>query len=111
MPKYKNVARQNHFKKNPKNKELVIQKSKPLQLLAQTNITLAEFKILDVYLSRIDSRKPENRTVVFPKGEIEKQIREKKISQKDIEKKMDNLIKNVSKVDTKYSIQLKIISN
>ncbi len=37
---------------------LLVQKSNPLQTLSQTNLTLPEFKILDAYLSRIDSRRP-----------------------------------------------------
>ena len=110
MPKYKNVAKQNNLKKNPKIKELVIQKSKPLQLLAQTDITLAEFKILDVYLSRIDSRKPENRTVVFPKGEIEKLLGVKRIHKKELEKRMDNLFQTIRIEDENSPQKINIIS-
>ena len=110
MPKYKNVAKQNHFKKNPKINELVIQKSKPLQLLAQTDITLAEFKILDVYLSRIDSRKPENRTVVFPKGEIENLLGVKRIHKKELEKRMDNLFQTIRIEDENSPQKINIIS-
>lgn len=40
--------------------KLTVQKSNPLQSLAKTNLTLPELKILDVYLSRIDSHNPEN---------------------------------------------------
>ena len=47
---------------------LLVQKSNPLQTLSQTNLTLPEFKILDAYLSRIDSRKPEARLVQFERG-------------------------------------------
>ena len=110
MPKYKNIARQSHFKKDSKINELVIQKSKPLQLLAQTDITLAEFKILDVYLSKIDSRKPENRMVVFPKGEIEKLLGVKRIHKKELEKRMDNLFQTIHIVDPKFPQNINIIS-
>ena len=47
--------------------KLIVQKSNPLQSLAKTELTLPELKILDVYLSRIDSHDPEKRTVVIEK--------------------------------------------
>lgn len=46
----------------------LVQKSNPLQSLSETKMTLAEFKILDAYLSKIDSHNPEKREVVFDKG-------------------------------------------
>ena len=56
--------------KDPENK-LTVQKSIPLFSLWRSDMTLAEFKILDAYLSRIDSHIPEKRTVIFTKGELE----------------------------------------
>ena len=38
--------------------KLTVQKSLPLFALWRSELTLAEFKILDTYLSRIDSHKP-----------------------------------------------------
>ena len=52
--------------------KLTVQKSLPLFALWRSELTLAEFKILDTYLSRIDSHKPEKRAVMFEKGELEK---------------------------------------
>lgn len=52
--------------------KLTVQKSLPLFLLWRSDLTLAEFKILDVYLSRIDSRNPNRRVVRFEKRELEK---------------------------------------
>ena len=52
-----------------KQNNLLVQKSHPLMKLSE--LSLAEFKILDVYLSRINSRNPEDRTVCFEKGELE----------------------------------------
>ena len=49
-----------------------VQKSKPLFSLWKSDLTLAEFKILDTYLSRINSHNPEQRDVIFEKGELEK---------------------------------------
>ena len=59
--------------KDPENK-LTVQKSRPLTALWQSDLTLAEFKIKDAYLARIDSRKPEMRTVQLTKGELEKAL-------------------------------------
>ena len=58
---------------------LLVQKSNPLQTLSQTNLTLPEFKILDAYLSRIDSRKPEARLVQFERGALERLLDVEKI--------------------------------
>ena len=44
---------------------LVVQKSNPLYGLWRSELSLAEFKILDTYLSRINSHDPEHRTVCF----------------------------------------------
>ena len=35
--------------------KLIVQKSNPLQSLSETGMSLVEFKILDAYLSRINS--------------------------------------------------------
>lgn len=58
--------------------KLIVQKSKPLFALWRSELTLAEFKILDTYLARIDSHKPDKRTVVFEKGELEELLGVKK---------------------------------
>lgn len=50
--------------------KLIIQKSKPLFALWQSELTLAEFKILDTYLGRINSHDDEHRTVKFEKGNL-----------------------------------------
>ena len=81
-----------------------------MQLLAQTNITLAEFKILDVYLSKIDSRKPENRMVVFPKGEMEKLLGVKRIHKKELLKRLRNLFQIVEIEDTEIPEEARLIS-
>ena len=65
--------------------KLVVQKSKPLFSLWTSELTLAEFKILDTYLARIDSHHPEKRQVIFEKGELEAKLGVKKINQKELE--------------------------
>ena len=65
--------------------ELIVQKSRPLLDLYQSDLTLPEFKILDLYLARIDSRHPEKRKVVLKKGEIEEAAGMSRISKVQLE--------------------------
>ena len=78
--------------------KLTVQKSLPLFSLWRSELTLAEFKILDTYLSRIDSRNPEKRVVVFEKGELEKLLGIKKINNKELEERLKHLMGNVVKI-------------
>lgn len=71
--------------------KLTVQKSLPLFSLWRSDLTLAEFKILDVYLSRIDSRKPDKRTVIFSKGELEEILGVKRIKTEELDKRLKNL--------------------
>ena len=71
--------------------KLVVQKSNPLQSLSETAMSLTEFKILDAYLSRIDSHDEEKRYVRFEKGELEKILGVTKINQTDLKKRLKNL--------------------
>ena len=71
--------------------KLTVQKSKPLFALWRSELTLAEFKILDTYLSRIDSHKPEKRTVVFEKGELEKLLGVKRIRTEELDERLKHL--------------------
>jgi hypothetical protein len=75
--------------------KLIVQKSLPLFALWRSELTLAEFKILDIYLSRIDSHKPEKRAVMFEKGELEKILGVKKINNQDLEIRLKHLMGNV----------------
>lgn len=74
----------------------MVQKSNPLQSLSKTGMTLAEFKILDVYLSRIDSHAPEKRFVRFEKGELEKLLGVERLLKDDLSKRLDNLFRVVT---------------
>lgn len=69
--------------------KLVVQKSNPLKSLSETGMSLAEFKILDAYLSRIDSYYPDKRTVRFEKGELEKILGVTRILKKDLEERLN----------------------
>lgn len=59
-------------------------------------MTLAEFKILDAYLSKIDSHNPEKREVVFDKGELENLLDVVRITNTDLARRIDNLFKVVT---------------
>jgi plasmid replication initiation protein len=91
--------------------KLTVQKSKPLFSLWQSELTLAEFKILDTYLARIDSHKPEKRAVIFEKGKLEKLLGVQKINNKELEKRLKHLMGNVVKIsDTDERKGFKLIS-
>ena len=76
--------------KEPETK-LTVQKSIPLFSLWRSDMTLSEFKILDTYLSRINSREPEKRTVVFTKGELEGLLGVKRINKTDLTSRLKGL--------------------
>lgn len=67
----------------------IIQKSRPMMALA--DYSLAELKILDLYLARIDSRNPEIRTVYFDKGEIERCLEVSQITKVNLKKRLSRL--------------------
>lgn len=79
--------------------KLIVQKSLPLFSLWHSDLTLAEFKILDTYLSRIDSHKPDWRVVVIEKGELERIMGVKKINKADLELRLKHLMSNVVKIE------------
>ena len=74
---------------------LTVQKSLPLLSLWQSDMSLAEFKILDTYLSRINSREPDRRTVVFTKGELEKLLGVTRINKTDLDSRLNGLCRYV----------------
>ena len=81
--------------------KLTVQKSLPLFALWRSELTLAEFKILDTYLARIDSHKPNQRAVMFEKGELEEKLGVKKINQQQLEERLKHLMGNVLKIPDK----------
>ena len=77
----------------------VVQKSKPLFSLWASELSLPEFKILDTYLSRINSHNPEMRTVIFSKGELESLLGVKKLNQSVLDERLKHLMGYVVRVD------------
>ena len=88
IPDYKGAG------KEPDN--LLVQKSNPLLSLSETGLTLAEFKILDAYLGRINSHDPDRRYVRFEKGEIERLLGVSQIKPDDLEKRVKNLFQTIT---------------
>lgn len=78
---------------------LTVQKSLPLFALWRSDLTLAEFKILDTYLSRIDSHKPEKRAVTFEKGELENLLGVKKINVASLDERLAHLMTTIKIAD------------
>lgn len=83
----------------PNEDKLTVQKSLPLFALWQSDLTLSEFKILDTYLSRIDSHKPDKRAVMLEKGELEAILGVQKINKKDLEARLKHLMEHVVKLE------------
>ena len=75
--------------------KLTVQKSKPLFALWQSELTLAEFKILDTYLGRINSHDDEQRTVKFEKGELESLLGVKQLKPQVLDERLKHLMTTV----------------
>lgn len=73
-----------------------VQKSNPLKSLSETDLSLIHFKILDAYLSRIDSHKPEERYVQFEKGELEQLLGVTRMHRDELDKRLDGLFQAVT---------------
>lgn len=71
--------------------KLTVQKSTPLLSLWRSDLTLAEFKILDMYLARINSHNPDKRTVTFEKGELEQILGVKRIRIEELDARLLHL--------------------
>lgn len=74
---------------------LTVQKSKPLFALWTSELTLAEFKILDTYLGRINSHDDEHRTVKFEKGELENLLGVKQLKPQVLDDRLKHLMTTV----------------
>lgn len=83
--------------------QLVIQKTNPLLTLSETSLTLAELKILDAYLSKINSHEPEKRLVKLEKGQIEDLLGVTQIKQPDLEKRIENMFQIITIRDERKS--------
>lgn len=89
---------------------LLIQKSNPLLCLSETGMTLPELKILDVYLSRINSHEPEKRCIRFEKGEFEKLLGNTWMHKDDLVKRLKNLFQVIEIADERYPKRINCVS-
>lgn len=87
-----------------------VEKSRPLQSLSQTNLTLPELKILDAYLARIDSHNPNKRTVKLEKGELERYLGVSRILREDLNKRLRNLFQIIEVRDDNKRKGFKLIN-
>lgn len=90
--------------------KLLVQKSTPLYGLSKSDLTLAEFKILDVYLSRINSHNPENRTVSFEKGELEAILGVNRIRTEELDERLKHLMTTIKIEDDTKSNKFKRVA-
>ena len=71
---------------------MIVQKSNPLIALWKSDLTLPAFKILDIYLARINTHYPEQRTVTFQKGELEEVLGVDRIKPAELRRRLDQLM-------------------
>lgn len=76
-----------------------VQKSEPFMSLSHA-LPLSLLKILDVYLSRINSHEPEKRYVRFERGELEHLLEVTQIRKQDLDKRLDGLFTAVTIPDS-----------
>lgn len=87
-----------------------IQKSRPLQSLSETDLTLPELKILDAYLARINSHDPDKRTVKLEKGELERYLGVSRILKDDLNKRLRHLFQVIEVKDENKRKGFKLIN-
>ena len=83
--------------------KLVVQKENRLLALSASRLSLDEFKILDAFLSRIDSHKPQKNHVRFDKGDLEKILNKKRINFEHLSNSLEGLFKDIELVDVAHS--------
>lgn len=83
---------------NVPEEKLVVIKSNPLTSLWRSDMTLNEFKILDVYLARINNHKPEQRQVIVTKDEFESVFGISKFNLKELDIRLQHLVGQAVKI-------------
>lgn len=68
----------------PLNKDYMVQKSRPLLLASDMNYTVNQLKLIDTYLSCINSHDPNNDTIVFSLHDYENLLGLKRIKTNEI---------------------------
>lgn len=110
MPRRTKIPELPNYDGLPQKSEiLLVQKSTPLQSLSRTGLSLVEFKILDAYLSRIDSHNPDIRHVKLGKGELEKLLGVTRISRDELKTRLQGLFRTVTIEDKRKNGGMTII--
>ena len=91
--------------------ELIVQKSRPLLTLWASQLSLYAFRLLDVYLTKIDMHDEASRTVIFYKQELEQILDVDRIRTEELDKILDTLLEKVQIVDKINGIKAKIKIN
>lgn len=81
-------------------KEYIVQKSHPLMSIYQSGIPVTAMKIMEAYLGKINSHKPDERTVVFEKKELEKLLGVSKINKAELNNRLKALFQPVTIEDS-----------
>ena len=110
MPKRDKLPIVDYNGLNCDSENMCVQKSKPLQSLAETDLTLPEFKILDAYLARIDSHDPNKKSVRFEKGELERLLGLSRILKDDLDKRLRHLFQVIEIKDERKDNGFTLIS-
>jgi len=98
------------LKKKEDRKNWLVEKSNPLLSLAQSDFTLSEFKIIDAFLSRINSHDDSVRSVIFEKGELEELLGVTRILNDDLKDRLKNLFKTVYIKDDRKKDGFKLVT-
>lgn len=83
----------NKLKCNSLNPNNVVQKSRPLLLATDINYTAGQLKVLDTYLSCINSRDPDHTIVDFKQSEYEELLGVSRLRVDELQKSLSDLIK------------------
>lgn len=108
MPKIPPIPDYEGIGRNPE--KAYIQKSRPLQSLSETELTLPELKILDAYLARINSHDQNKRTVKLEKGELERYLSVSRILKDDLNKRLRHLFQVIEVKDENKRKGFKLIN-
>ena len=90
------LALENHLKDTAE-----VEKSRPLLLMKSVPFELGELKVLDTYISRINSENPNTRTVIFSKEEYEELIGVENIDWRTLAKHTRGLLGKIVELEMK----------
>lgn len=96
---------------NSLNPDNIVQKSRPLLLATDINYTAGQLKVLDTYISCINSRDPDNTVVDFKQSEYEELLGVSRLRIDELQKSLSDLIKLQVTVPFKESREGLLVCN